>query len=85
MVARSSRESLAAETQLETGEAALVAELDRFGGHCLGLLEPQPVAVVGPHRADRAAEQHAERHARRLRQGIPRRHVEPETAIIDRP
>ncbi len=39
-------------------------------------LQPQPVAVVGLHRADRAAEQHAQRQVRRSGQRIPRRHVE---------
>ena len=74
--AMSSRDPLASEPQLEPGEAALVAQLQRLRRHRLRLLQPQPVAVVGPHRADRAAEQHAERHARRPGQRVPRRHVE---------
>ncbi len=39
--------------------------------------KPQAIAVVGRHRTGRAAQQDRERHAGRLRQGVPCRHIEP--------
>ena len=76
---------VAPEPELEAGEAALVAQLDRLGGDGLRALQPQPVAVVGPHRADRAAEQHAERQPAALASASQAAMSSPDTAIIDRP
>ena len=77
IAARSSRGALAAEPEFQSGKTALVAQRDGVVRAVLRRLKPQPVAVIGLHRADRAAEQDAKRHAARLRQRVPRRHVEP--------
>src|SRR6266540_7104803 len=57
--------ALAPQPQLEAGEPAFVAQLDRLGGYRGRLFQPQAIAVVGGHRPDRAAEKDAQG-ARRL-------------------
>jgi len=69
--------ALAPQPQLEAGEPAFVAQLDRLGGYRGRLFQPQAIAVVGGHRPDRAAEKDAQRHAGRLCERVPRGHVEP--------
>lgn len=68
--------ALPAEAKLEPGEPALVAQLDGFVPERFRRREPEAVAVVSRDRPDGATEQHAQRHAGRLGEGIPRRHVD---------
>src|ERR1700686_3126747 len=70
-------QSVAAQPQLEGLEAAfgdkrlsVVAQTGYLG-------KPQAIAVVRRHRTGRAAKQDGERHAGRLCQGAPCRHIEP--------
>ena len=80
---------VAPEPELEPGEAALVAQLHRLVRDRRGLLQPQPVAVVGRHGAGGPAQEHAQGHARGPGEGVPGGHVEPgrgdhgEPAIAD--
>ena len=70
------RRPLAAQAQLEAGEAALVAQQDGLLGDLRGRAKPQAVAVVRGHFAHAAAEEHAQRQAGGLREGVPCGHVD---------
>src|SRR5258707_7121461 len=70
-------QSVAAQAQLEALEAAFGDKRSSVVGQTGYLGKPQAIAVVGRHRTGRAAQQDGERHAGRLRQGVPCRHIEP--------
>src|SRR6266446_6089387 len=70
-------QSVAAQAQLEGLEAAFGDKRSGVVAQTGYLGKPQAVAVVGRHRTGRAAQQDGERHAGRLRHGVPCRHVEP--------
>lgn len=67
---------LTAEAQLEPGEASLRHERGGLVTEPVHRGQPEPVAVVRGHRAERAAQVHRQRHAGRFRQGVPQRHVD---------
>src|SRR5260370_37703798 len=70
-------QSVAAQAQLEALEAAFGDKRSSVVGQTGYLGKPQAIAVVGRHRTGRAAQQDGERHAGRLSQGVPCRHIEP--------
>ena len=67
---------LTAEAQLERGEPSLRHQLGGLLTEPVHRGQPEPVAVVRGHRAERAAEIHRQRHVGRFRQGVPERHVD---------
>src|ERR1700751_6220281 len=63
-------DTLAAKTQLQTSEPALVAQFDSLARCFCGGPQPEAIAVVSGHRADIAPQQHAEGYASRPRQCV---------------
>jgi hypothetical protein len=68
-------EVVAAHPELDRAEA-LPEELLRLVGEGLHRLDPEAGAVVGGHRPGRAAQQCDQRHAARLAERVPGRHVQ---------
>src|SRR3984885_5576840 len=68
----------AAQPKLQGPESStpLVEQFDRLGGRGFGRRQPQSIAVVGVHGADRAAKQNAQRPGRRFGHPVAGRHVE---------
>ena len=68
--------AIATQPKFQGGESAFVAQRERVRRQHLRRLQPQPIAVIGLHGPDRAAEQDAKRHVGCFCERVPRRHVQ---------